>query len=100
MRSALSIAAIAACASMAAARPQEGHIRCAALPSDSFMEKSSKMAMDESKGLFTSTEDQSIEIQTYFHVVASGESEDDGNVSVRNTKADWTANILLWTFDG
>jgi hypothetical protein len=75
MRSALSVAAIAACASVATARPQNGHVRCAASPSDSFIEKSAKMAVDEAKGVFDNLAEESIEIETYFHVVAASESE-------------------------
>lgn len=77
MRSALSVAAIAACASVAVARPQDGHVRCAALPSDSVVEKASKMAIDEANGLFNNFHmaDETIEIDTYFHVVASNDAE-------------------------
>ncbi|KAK2758679.1 hypothetical protein FQN54_003369 [Arachnomyces sp. PD_36] len=77
MRSAISVAAIAACASVAVARPQEGHVRCAASPSDSFVQKASKMALDEADDLFNNFHmaDETIEIDTYFHVVASDEAE-------------------------
>lgn len=92
MRSAFSIAAVAACASVAAALPrqEQPRTRCGASPSESFIQKSANIAIDEAKGLFNTFQNQSLEIETYFHVVAGGEFEEDGNVTVRILNA-WIA---------
>jgi hypothetical protein len=78
MRSTLSLVSAAACLSVAAAHPQTRGARCGALPSESFMEKSAKMAIEESQGLMNNLDQDSIEVDTYFHVVAASENEADG----------------------
>lgn len=81
MRVSISFLAFAL-ASLAAAAPRDGGRTCASKPSAEFLAKSAEFALKEANGELVAPQ-ATIEVETYFHVVASGMTVADGYITVR-----------------
>lgn len=83
MRPAFSLLSLAAWSSVATFGLAESFTRCGTEPSESFLQLVAGVVDEEAKGAISKVQ-ESIEIDTYFHVVAANDTEEvsEGYISV------------------